>query len=55
MNTEDRPPLAKENMTINRQREIRSEALIWAKMAEAKVPDPMTHENYGYKKPFYGK
>lgn len=43
------PPLGKENMSINRQREIEAQALIRAKIEAAKVPEPMNHANYGYK------
>ena len=55
MNSTKQPPIGQENMSINRQREIKMQALTRAKIEDAKVPDPMTHENYGYKKPHYGK
>ena len=43
------PALGEQNMSINRQREIAMQALTRQQMADAKVPAPMTRENYGYK------
>jgi len=44
-----KPPLGKENVSINRQREIAAQALTRAKQEAAKIPEPMNHSNYGYK------
>lgn len=44
------PAMGEQNMSINRQREIKAQALLRAQMESAKVPAPMNHENYGFGK-----
>lgn len=43
-----KPPLGKENMSINRQREIAQQELTRAKIEAAKIPEPANHANSGY-------